>query len=95
MQRVLPIELAIFLHFDPLAVVVAVLGRDVVAALAHLALQRDLDPSVVLGQRSLLLIAAQWAAARSTIVVAVPGGEISGSGGGTRTRDNTIMSRVL
>src|SRR5205085_3462856 len=41
-----PVPLAVLLHLDALAVVLLVLGGDVVAALAGLTLQRDLDPLV-------------------------------------------------
>src|SRR5690348_15473720 len=46
MQRVAPVEPAVLLHLDPLSVVHPVLHRDVVAPLALLARERDLDPLV-------------------------------------------------
>src|ERR1700722_11685511 len=53
-QRVHAVVAAVLLHLDPLTVVVLVLGRDVVAVLADLALQGDLDPPLVLRHVGLL-----------------------------------------
>src|SRR5438309_569883 len=47
MEGVLLVPAAVLLHLDALAVVDARLHRDVVAALAHLAGQRDLDPLLI------------------------------------------------
>ena len=52
--RVTTLPLAILLHLDALAVVDLVLGRDVVPTLAVLALERDLDPLLVLRHVGLL-----------------------------------------
>src|SRR5579875_2546431 len=76
---------AVLSHLDPLAVVLFVLGRDVVAPLAHLAGQGHLNSSLVLRHRPR---APRFRWFPRTFAVL-------GSGGGTRTRDPTIMSRVL
>src|SRR5438477_5244694 len=55
MEGVLAVPAAVLLHLDALAVVLLVLHRDVVAALAGLACERDLDPLVALCHRCLLL----------------------------------------
>ena len=71
MQRVHAVVAAVLLHLDPLAVVVLVLGRDVVAVLADLALQGDLDPPLVLRHVGLLWLIARCSSAE--IVVAAAG----------------------
>ena len=79
MDGVLALETAVLAHFNALTVIDLVLGRDVVTTLAVLTLKGDLDPLFVLSHLFLLF---------SRLLR-------GGSGGGIRTRDNTIMSRVL
>src|SRR5439155_7254504 len=53
---VLPVPAAVLLHLDPVAVVLLVLGGDVVAPLADLAGQRDLDSLIAPGHWNPLLL---------------------------------------
>ena len=82
------VKAAVLLHLDALAVVVAVLHCDVVPLLAHLTLEGHLDSSIVLRHRGLLVPYLPASGEGVHFIV-------FSSGGGTRTRDNTIMSRVL
>ena len=60
MHGVQAIPSAVLLHFDALAVVDLVLGRDVVATLANLALQGDRNSLVAgLGHRDVLRLAGR------------------------------------
>ena len=54
-ESVLPVKTTELIHLDPLSVVDLVLGRDVVPALAVLALQSDLDSLLVLRHGFFLL----------------------------------------
>lgn len=88
MQRVGTVESTVLLHFDALTIVVAILHRDVVALLTHLTLEGDFDSSIVFRHRRLLV-------PYSSVSDEGRYFNLSSSGGGTRTRDHTIMSRVL
>src|SRR5579863_106114 len=85
-EGVLAVPAAELGELDPLPVVLLVLHRDVVAALADLARQRHLHPLLVLRHDSCSFSGPRSGAGPF---------HRTGSGGGTRTRDNTIMSRVL
>ena len=54
-KGVLPLKTAELVHLDPLTVVDLVFGRDVVPALAVLALQRDLDSLLIFRHTFFLL----------------------------------------
>ena len=86
--RVLAIEATELLHLDALTVIQLVFHGDVVAALAVLACEGHLDSLVIFRHVCLL---TNWVHLFTT---ARPNGPPS-SGGGSRTRDTTIMSRVL
>jgi hypothetical protein len=85
-HSVLAVPSTELLHLDALTVIELVLLRDVVASLAVLAGQSHLDPLFVL--RHLFL------PTRLLELLAGPT-DLPSSGGGSRTRDTTIMSRVL
>ncbi len=90
MECVLAVERTKLLHLDPLAVVEFVLRRDVVPALAVLTFQGHLDSFLIFRHLALprfLLTSLIYAGNQAP--------RQRGSGGGIRTRDNTIMSRVL
>jgi hypothetical protein len=70
MKSVHAVVVAVLLHLDALTVVVLVFGRDVVAVLADLALQSDLDSSFVLRHVGLLWLIARFL---GRIVVAAAG----------------------
>ena len=90
MECVLAVERTKLLHLDALAVVELVFCRDVVPTLAVLTLQGHLDS---------FLIFRHLALPRFLLTCLIYAGNQPprqrGSGGGIRTRDNTIMSRVL
>src|SRR5690606_37893491 len=79
-HRVCTIPTAVLLELDALAVVELVLRRDVVAPLAGLALEGDLDA---------LFVLRHWGSPRRTRTARGPG-----SDGQTRTVDLSIMSRA-
>ena len=80
---------AVLVHLDALTVIELVLHRDVIAPLALLTRQRHLHALFVLRHDS-LLENPFWVLRYFWGPEAPPG-----SGGGSRTRDTTIMSRVL
>ena len=88
MEGVTAVETAELVHFDPLSVVHLVFCGDVVAPFAVLALQGHLHTLFILRPENGLSFLGFRP--KSSIFT-----ELTGSGGGTRTRDNTIMSRVL
>ena len=83
-RRVATLPLAVLLHLNTLTIVHLVLHRDVIATLALLAGQGHLDSLFVLSHHFSL-----------TTLVLLGLSVLPGSGGGSRTRDTTIMSRVL
>ena len=89
MVRVLAIEPAVLLHLDALTVVDLVLHRDVVTPFAVLAREGHLYPLFIPCHKYRRL-----SVCTTTAFIRDPGAP-PGSGGGTRTLDNTIMSRVL
>mgnify|MGYP006949112520 CR=1 FL=1 len=89
MVRVLAIEPAVLLHLDALTVVDLVLHRDVVTPLALLAREGHLDALFIPCH-----IYRRLSVCTATALARGPRAPPS-SGGGTRTLDNTIMSRVL
>ncbi len=91
MVRVLAIKPAVLLHLDALTVVDLVLHRDVVTPLAVLAREGHLNPLFIPCHKYRRLSVCT---ATSTAFIRDPRAP-PGSGGGTRTLDNTIMSRVL
>ena len=91
MVRVLTIKPAVLLHLDAFAVIDLVLHRDVVTPLAVLAREGHLYPLFIPCHNYRRLSVCT---ATSTAFIRGPRAP-PGSGGGTRTLDNTIMSRVL
>ena len=88
MEGVTAVKPAELVHLDALAVVHLVLRGDVVTTLAVLALESYLHTLFVL--RHEYGLSFLGFRPKSSIYL-----QLTGSGGGTRTRDTTIMSRVL